>query len=374
MGVAIMIVAVAILTGFQEEIRDKVTGFSGHIQVTRFQENPGLEIPPMDGNPAFLPRLRKMKGIRHVQAFAVKAGIIKASGHIQGVILKGVGPDYDWRFFRERLVAGHTLSLRDTIRTNDVLISKKTADMLDLRLNGDLRMYFINGGQALGRKFHIAGIYDTGLEEFDKLYVIGDIGHIRKLGNWEPGQVGGLEIFIDRFRDIDRMGVQVYRMAGYEYDAATIKMLNQQIFDWLDLQDVNVVIILVLLIVVSATTIISALLILILEKTSLIGILKALGMTSGAVRRLFLYQALRIVGWGLLWGNVAGISLCLLQEKFAVVKLRQETYYMSVIPVNLDLWNILLVDAGTVAVCYLIFLLPSLVIARVSPVRAIRYA
>ncbi len=369
-----MIIAVAILTGFQQEIREKVTGFAGHIQVTRFAENPGMEPQPMEGKPAFLQALAKTRGIRHLQTYAVKTGIIKTSEHIQGVIFKGVGPDFDWSFFRGRMVEGRTFTVSDTGRTNEVILSRKTADMLNLRLGEDVRIYFISGDHTLGRKLRIAGIYDTGLGEFDKLYVLGDIGHIRKLNNWEEGEVGGFEVFIDRFRDIDKLGVEVYRQIGYEYDAATIKMLNPQIFDWLDLQDINVLIILVLLILVSATTIISALLILILERTTLIGILKALGMTNRSIRKLFLYQAFHIVGRGMLWGNIAGIGLCLLQKKFLHITLSQETYYVSEIPVNTDLWNLLMINAGTVVVCYLIFLLPSLVVTRVSPVRAIRFS
>jgi lipoprotein-releasing system permease protein len=374
LGLAIMFVAVAILTGFKKEISEKVIGFAGHIQVTKFSENSTLEPQPVERKQAFYSRLQQTPEVRHIQVYAAKAGIIKTKDQIQGVILKGVGSDFDWTFFRNRLVAGRTFTVNDSVRSDEVVISRKIANLLNLKVNGDLRMYFIVGNNTLGRKFRIAGIYDTGLEEFDKIYVIGDLHHIQKLNNWNEGQVGGFEIFLKKFSDVDRMGVYVYHQVGFSLDAMTIRMLYPQIFDWLDLQDINVLIILILIVMVSATTIVSTLLILILERTTLIGILKALGMRTGAIRRMFLYNAVYIVGWGMLWGNLLAFTLCIVQKKFELVKLAEESYYVAVIPINLDTWNILLINLGTLAVCYLIFTIPSFIIARVTPVRAIRFS
>ncbi len=373
LGVAIMFIAVAILTGFKKEIREKVVGFSGHVQITRFSESNTYEPQPIDTRQPFYYKLKNTKEISHIQSFATKAGIIKTKEHIQGVILKGVGPDFNWDFFKDKMSEGKTFSVSDTGKTDEVIISRKISNLLNLHLNDDMRMYFIVGNSTLGRKFKIAGIYDTGLEEFDKLYVICDIHHIQKLNNWTDRQVGGFEVYLKKFEDIDRMGVYVYHQIGFSLDASTIKMLNQQIFDWLDLQDINVLIILILIILVSSTTIISTLLILILERTSMIGILKALGMPNRSIRRVFLYNALYIVGWGMLWGNTFALTLCLLQKKFSLVTLSEETYYVSVIPINLDIWNILAINAGTVLVCYMIFIIPSLIISRVAPVKAIRF-
>jgi len=369
-----MFVAVAILTGFKKEISEKVVGFCGHIQIVRFAENPTYEPQPVEKNQPFYSHLKHVKEIRHIQVFATKAGIIKTKDQIQGVILKGVGTDFDWSFFRNKMVEGRSFVLNDSLRSDEVIISRKIANLLNLKVNSDLRMYFIVGNNTLGRKFRISGIYDTGLEEFDKLYVIGDIRHIRKLNNWTNNQVGGFEVYLKNFRDVDRMGIYVYHQVGFSLDALTIKMQYPQIFDWLDLQDINVLIILILIIMVSSTTIISTLLILILERTTLIGILKALGMRTRAIRNLFLYNALYIVGWGMLWGNVLAFTLCLVQKKFSVVTLAEESYYVSVIPVNLDPWNILLINLGTVLVCYLIFTIPSFIISRVTPVKAIRFS
>jgi lipoprotein-releasing system permease protein len=374
LGLAIMFIAVAILTGFKKEIREKVVGFGGHIQITRFAENTNYEPQPIEKNQPFYLKLKNTGEISHIQVFGTKAGIIKTKDHIQGVILKGIGTDFNWDFFKDKIVEGHTFRVTETSRTDEVIISRKIANMLNLRLNDDLRMYFIVGNTTLGRKFNIAGIYDTGLEEFDKLYVIGDIHHIQKINNWTEGQVGGFEVYLKKFEDIDRMGVYVYHQIGFSLDASTIKMLHQQIFDWLDLQDINVLIILILIVLVSSTTIISTLLILILERTTMIGILKALGMSNSGIRSVFLYNAFYIVGWGMLWGNLLAFTLCLLQKKFSLVTLSEETYYVSVIPINLEAWNILAINAGTLLICYLIFIIPSFIVSRISPVKAIRFS
>ena len=374
LGLAIMFIAIAILTGFKNEIREKVVGFSGHIQITGFAENSNPEPPPIERNQPFCSLLRHTREIRHIQVFATKAGIIKTKDQIQGVILKGIGTDFDWSFFKDKITEGRTFNLKDSTRSDEVIVSNKIANLMNLHVNDDLRMYFIVGNTTLGRKFRISGIYNTGLEEFDKLYVIGDIHHIQKLNNWQSGQVGGFEVYLKNFNDIDWMGIYVYYKIGFSLDALTIKMLYPQIFDWLDLQDINVLIILILIILVSSTTIISTLLILILERTTMIGILKALGMRTKSIRNLFLYNAFYIVGWGMLWGNAIAYTVCILQKKFELVKLAQESYYVSVIPINLNGWNILMLNMGTLAICYLIFIIPSLIISRVAPVKAIRFS
>jgi lipoprotein-releasing system permease protein len=374
LGLTVMFVSVAILTGFQKEVREKVIGFGSHIQISHYDENSSLETKPISMHQDFYPSLETARGIKHIQVYATKAGIIKTADQIQGIVLKGIGPDYDLSFFANKMVAGHLIHLSDTGRTNDVMISKNLASLLKLRLNDDVRMYFISGTTTLGRKFHIAGIYETGLEEFDKVYVICDIKHIRKLNNWQPDEVGGFEVTLDNFKDLDKMGKYVYRKIGMTLDAKTIRDLYPQIFDWLDLQDINVIIILVLMVLVSGITMISTLLILILERTTMIGILKALGMPNSGIRRIFLINAAYIIGQGLIWGNLVGAALCIIQQKYGIIKLSQESYYVPVVPVNLDLWNILLLNAGTAVVCLAMLLVPSFVTSRISPLRAIRFA
>ena len=374
LGLAVMFVSVAILTGFQKEIRDKVAGFGGHIQITRFDQNASLEPQPVSIRQGFYPGIGNEKGIRHIQVFATKAGIIKTREQIQGAVLKGVGKDYDWSFFRDRIVEGSLITLLDSGRSNDVLISRPLASLMKLKLNDDIRMYFISCENTLGRKFRIAGIYETGMEEFDRNYVLCDIGQIQKLNNWEPDQVGGFEITLDRFTDLDRLGEYVYQRVGFSLDARTIRQLYPQIFDWLDLQDINVLIILILMILVSGITMISTLLILILERTGTIGILKSLGMRNRGIREIFLYNAAYIIGSGMLWGNAIGLALCLLQKKFGIITLPQESYYVPVVPVNLDLLNILLLNLFSFILCLLMLIIPSYVITKVSPVKAIRFS
>lgn len=373
LGLSIMFVSIAILTGFQQEIRAKVIGFGGDIQVTKFSENAAFEPQPIDRYPSFLPRILQEKGVKHIQVFGVKAGIIKTHDQILGVVLKGVAKDYDWSFFREKMQEGEVVPLGDSV-SNEVIISRYVANQLNLKLHDDLRLYFIAGNNTLGRKFRISGIYETGLEEFDKLYVIGDLHHIQKLNNWREDQVGGFEITINDYRDLERLGVFVYQQIGFSLDASTIRQLYPQIFDWLDLQDVNVLIILILMVLVSAITMISTLLILILERTNMIGILKSLGMRNVNIRKIFLYHAVYIIGLGLFWGNIFSLTLCLLQQKFGFITLSQESYYVSVVPINLDPVNILLLNAGTLAICSLILIIPSVMITRISPIRAIRFS
>ncbi|MBC8314319.1 MAG: ABC transporter permease [Bacteroidales bacterium] len=374
LGLSVMFLSIAILSGFQKEIREKVIGFGGHIQVIRFEENQSFEPKPINKEQEFLPALQDLEGIRHIQVFATKAGIIKTEDQIQGIVLKGIGSDYDWSFFQNKIKEGRSVRVTDTSRSDEVIISRKLCNLLNLKLDDDLRVYFVSGNHVLGRKFTIVGIFETGLEEFDNIYILGDIHHIRRLNKWEPGEVGGFEILIDDFNDIDRMGKEVYRSIGFDLDASTIKQLYPQIFDWLSLQDINVMIILILMILVAGITMISTLLILILERTNTIGVLKAMGMKNSSIRKVFLYQSVFIIGLGILIGNLFGFGFCFLQIRYGLVTLPQESYYMSVVPIHLNGLNILLLNLGTILVCYLMLLIPSMIISRISPIKAIRFS
>lgn len=373
LGLSVMFLSIAILSGFQKEIREKVIGFGGHIQITSFEENPSFEPKPIRKTQELISTLQRLDGIRHVQLFGTKAGMIKTKDQIQGVVFKGVGSDFDWSFFDSKIREGRHFQSSDTGRTDEVIISRKICNLLNLKLHDDLRMYFISGNHVLGRKFTIAGIYETGLEEFDNIYVLGDLHHIRRLNNWNDDEVGGIEILINDFSDIDRIGKEVYQNIGFSLDASTIKQLYPQLFDWLSLQDINVLIILILMILVAGITMISTLLILILERTGTIGILKALGMTNRSVRKIFLYQSVVIIGTGMLFGNLTGFGLSLLQLHFGLVTLPQESYYMAYVPIDLNGWHILLLNLGTLLVCFLILIIPSMIITRISPIKAIRF-
>jgi lipoprotein-releasing system permease protein len=374
LGLAVMIIAVAIVTGFQKQIREKVIGFGSHITITGYQVNSSYEPSPVSINQPIYRSPSAIQGIKHIQIFATKAGIIKTEDQIEGVILKGVGKDYDWSFFKEKLTEGRTFITSDTGTTDDVILSKSLAARLKLKVGDPLRMYFIISDemQPRGRKFNISGIFETGLDEFDRMYVIGDIRHIRNLNKWKDDEVGGFEVQINDFSKIDEIGKEIYSKIGYDLDSKTIKQLQPQIFEWLSLQDMNVVVIIVVMLLVSGITMISTLLILILEKTNMIGILKAFGSQNRSIRKIFLYNAVYIIGRGLLWGNLFALTLCLIQLKTGIIKLNQESYYIPVVPVNLQISHLLIINVGTLMICTLMLFIPTFIVTRISPVKAIR--
>ncbi len=378
-GLAVMILAVSILTGFKQQIREKVAGFGSHIQVLNFDSNISFETTPISDTQPFIPRIKQIPGIKHTQVFATKAGIIKTEDDIQGVVLKGVGSDFDWDYFKSNLVDGDLFSVTDTGRTDDVLISKKISDLLSLKTGDSFAMHFVQDPPR-SRKFTISGIYETSLEEFDKMYVFCDIGHIKRLNGWSDDQVSGFEIYIDDFDKLDEMTLSVRDAIGYritedesQFKVTNIKIKYPQIFDWLNFQDLNVIVIIVLMLIVAGFNMISGLLILILERTNMIGILKALGSEDHLIRRVFLYQAAYLIGKGILWGNVVGIGLALFQLKTGIISLDPSSYYLKTVPVNLELFHILLLNAGTMAAILLMLLIPSQLISRITPVKAIRY-
>jgi lipoprotein-releasing system permease protein len=374
-----MILAVAILTGFKQQIRDKIAGFGAHIQVVNWDANLSYETVPISANQPFVEKIINHPGIKSVQVYATKAGIIKTEDNIQGVVLKGIDSDYDWSFFSSNMVEGEVVRISDTARTDNVLISKKVTDMLGLRLGDSFSMFFVQDPPRM-RKFTITGIYETSLEEFDKTYLFCDIDHIRRLNGWEEDQVSGFEIFINDFDELDFMTGVVndaigYRIAEGEEQAKVTNIRGRypQIFDWLGFQDTNVIIILVLMILVAGFNMISGLLILILEKTNMIGILKSMGANNKLIRSVFLYQAAWLTAKGLLWGNIIGLGLAFLQLKTEVFALDPSSYYLKSVPINLDPLHIILLNAGTMAVIILMLLIPSQLIARITPVKAIRY-
>jgi len=379
MGLAVMILAVAILTGFKQQIREKVVGFGSNIQVMNFDSNISFETTPISDTQKFIPKLKKIPGIQHVQVFATKAGIIKTDEDIQGVILKGIGSDFDWSYFSSNMVDGKVFTVTDTGRTDKVIISKKISDMLRLRSGDSFIMHFIQDPPRY-RKFTISGIYETSLEEFDKIYVFCDIGHIKKLNGWSDDQVSGFEIFINDFDKLDEMTMAVRDTIGYKitekeakFKVTNIRTKYPQIFDWLNFQDVNVIIIIFLMLIVAGFNMVSGLLILILEKTNMIGVLKALGSEDSTIRRIFLYQAAYLIGKGLLWGNLIGIGLAYIQLKTGILTLDASSYYIKTVPVNLQLSHILLLNAGTMAAIIIMLLVPSNLISRITPVKAIKY-
>ena len=379
MGLAVMILAVAILTGFKQHIREKVVGFGSHIQIMNFDSNISFETTPISDTQKFIPKIKQIPGISHIQVFATKAGIIRTDEDIQGVVLKGIGSDFDWSYFKSNMVDGSVFTVNDTGRTDKVIISKKIADMLRLKTGDSFAMLFIQDPPRM-RKFTISGIYETSLEEFDKMYVFCDIGHIKRLNNWLEDQVSGFEVYINDFDKLDEMTSEVREAIGYKiteedtkFKVTNIRIRYPQIFDWLNFQDINVIVIILLMLIVAGFNMISGLLILILEKTNMIGVLKSLGAEDVTIRRMFLYQAAYLIGKGLFWGNFIGIGLAYLQLKTGIIALDPSSYYIKTVPVNLNLIHILLLNAGTMASIIIMLLVPSQLISRITPVKAIKY-
>jgi len=379
LGLAVMIIATAIVTGFKNEIRNKVIGFGAHIQILNYDSNTSFETKPVKKNQEFYPQMVNLPGIKHIQVFGTKAGIIRTETDIQGVVLKGVGSDFDWTFFERNLTDGVAFRVTDTIKTNKVLISKYIAQLLKLKVGDSFSMYFVQDPPRM-RKFTISGIYETSLEEFDKIYVIADIGHIQKLNNWSDNEVSGFEILLDNFEDLEEMTWVVQQEVGFgfEEDGSKLKIRNiirkyPQIFDWLNLQDMNVWIILILMLIVAGFNMVSGLMILILERTNMIGILKAVGTQNWSIRKVFLYHSAYLVTKGLFYGNIIGIGLCLLQHYFGIIKLDESSYYLSTVPINFNLLYILGLNLGTLVLTVLMLIIPSYLISRISPVKAIRF-
>ena len=343
LSVAVMLISIAVVKGFKKDIADKVIGFGAHIQITAFSDNNSFETKAIAKQQDFYPSIEQEEGVSHIQQFATKAAIIKTKKEIHGVVLKGVGSDFDPVFFESNLLEGKVPIYNDSLTSSAVMISKKIADLLQLKLGANLIMYFVQDPPRV-RKFTIQGIYATELEEFDNLYVFSDIKHIQQLNSWGTDSVGGFEIKIKNFEELDKQTEILYKKVPFNLNAENIKQLNPQIFDWLKLQDINVNVIIILMLIVALINITTALLILILERTKLIGILKAIGQNNWSIRKVFLHNAYYLIVKGLFWGNLIGLSMAFLQKKFQILSLNPATYYMKSVPIHLPLADVLLLN------------------------------
>lgn len=373
LGLGVMILSLAIVKGFKSEIKEKVRGFNGDVQFVKYDLNSSFENSPFSLPNSNLSKTRNLKGVVHVVPFANKPGIIKANSEVEGVILKGVDSTYDWNYFKNILIAGKTIDFSDSMNTEkQIIISEVLAKRLNLKVGDDFLMYFVQESLRK-RKFEIVGIYNTGVEEVDKTYVIGDISLIRKLNKWADNQVGGYEVRINDFPKLDQFTYKLSDFVPAEIKTVSVKDNYPVIFDWLSLLDVNAQVILFLMLIVAVINMISALLIMILERTNMIGLLKALGETNWGIRKIFLYNALYLVGIGMFLGNVFGIGLGILQQQTRFFTLDEASYYMKFIPVQLELSDILMINGGTLLICLLVLLIPSLLVTRISPVKAIAF-
>lgn len=381
-GMIMMIVSVATGIGLQQKIREKVAAFNGHIIITNYDDNQSqVSISPISTHQDFYPKFKNVDGISHIQAVATKAGIIRTETSFEGIIYKGVGKDYQWKNLEEYLVQGKLPDVMHKL-TPDVLISKYLADRLNLKVGDKFNTFFMkeNSNQLPNlRVFVVAGIYNSGFQEFDATYIIGDIRHLQRINKWKPDQVGAFEVFIDDFNKIEQKGQQVYDNTQNKEDASktldtqTISEKYYNIFEWLQLFDFNIIVIIVIMIIVATINMVVALLVLILERTQMIGILKAIGANNWSVRKIFLYNAFYLIVRGLLWGNCIGIGLIIIQQQFGIIKLNPDSYYVNVAPAHLDWLYILLLNVGTLIICLAVLLIPSYIITKISPVKAIRF-
>jgi lipoprotein-releasing system permease protein len=379
LGLAIMILSIAIVVGFKREVSSKIVGFGSHVQITNYDSNASYEMRPIAVDDSLLSIIRHIPGVQHVARFATKPCIIKTDENFQGVVLKGVDEDYSWDFFRQNIQEGNVLNIQADENSTDIIISRHLADKLQLKTGDSVLAYFVQNNVRT-RKFKIAGIYQTNFSEFDQLFVLADIKQIKRLNQWEEDMVSGIEILIDDFNRLDAMTDTIFDACAYQKDrleniyyVRSVKQLNPQIFSWLDILDTNVVIILILMLAVAGFTMISGLLIIILERTNMIGILKAMGASNTVIRKIFLRVSCYLILKGLFWGNLIAIAICLIQKYFKIFRLNPEEYYLSYVPVELSVWNLVLLNAGTLLVSMLMLVAPSYIIAHISPVKAIRF-
>lgn len=372
-----MIITIAFASGFQETISQKVFSFWGHIRIQNYEAARVAiaEETPILRNDSVTDLVKLYPSIKNVQAFATKNAILKTSETIEGVLFKGVEKDYDFSNLNNFLVQGRWISFSDSGYSNEINLSASTAQQLKLRLNDYVLIYFIqpNGAAPRPRKLLVAGIYKTGIEEYDKLIAIGDLKLIQRLNNWNENQIGGYEIFLKDFSQMEKVNADILYQIPIGLNSSTIKQIYPNIFDWLALQNKTIVIVLVIMIGIALLNLITCLLILVLERTRMVGILKAIGARDFTVQKVFLYHGTIITITGLLLGNILGLTVCWLQQKYGFIKLPEDAYYISQAAVNIIWWQIALVDIGTLLISFIILLIPTIIVKKIQPVKAIQF-
>ena len=379
LGLAVMILSLAIVVGFKNEVGRKVMGFGSHIQITSLTNNRTYDLPPISFSDTLISAIKAVPNVSYTQITATKPAIIKTKTDFQGIVLKGVDAHYNWDFFKEYLKEGELPVYNESTASNEVLISKKQADALKLSVGDKFICYFIQDQVRL-RQFTISGIYSTGLADFDKLFIMSDIQHIRMLNNWNENTATSIEVFVNDLDNLSDISYNIYLATARNftgnynpYYTRSIYELQPQIFGWLSLLDLNMVIILILMFSVASFTMISGLLIIILEKTTLIGTLKVLGANNWTIRKIFLYQASFLIGKAMLWGNVIGLGMYFIQKYLKVVKLDPEVYFVDYAPVELIPWQAVVLNIGVGVAILCILVIPSYLIAKISPAKSIKF-
>lgn len=378
-GLAVMIIAVSVIIGFKSEVRDKIVGFGSHVQITNSDAARSYETRPIVVGDSMLAALVDYPEVKHVQRYSTKPGMIKTTGAFQGMVLKGIGSEYKTSFFREHMLEGEFPQFSDSASSNRVVISKAIADKMRLKLGDKIDTYYIQD-DVRARRLQVVGIYQTNFSEYDKIFLLTDLCLVNRLNKWKPDQVSGVEL---ELHDYNKLEEATYRIAtdidgqsdhyGAKYVVRNIEMLNPQIFDWLNILDVNIWVILILMTGVAGFTMVSGLLIIIIERTSMIGVLKSLGANNFTVRKVFLWFAIFLIGKGMLWGNLIGLFFFFIQKWTGLFRLDPESYYMDTVPVSFNLWIFLLLNIGTMLVSVLMLLGPSYLITRIHPANSMRY-
>ncbi len=379
LGMVVMILSIATGLGFKKEIREKIIGFGSHIQVISYDFNLSFQTNPVQQDSLLGHQISQVEGVHHVQRFATKPGLIKTDNDMQGVVLRGVGEEFDWSFFKTIIEEGDTLTLSGDEISSGILISDDVARMLQLETGDRVYAYFFED-QIRARRFTIEGIFDSNLPELDETFIIADIRQVQRLNNWSSDQISGYELLTGNFDNIMEVGSNVANIVsghvspdGSMLRTKTVKQTQPQIFGWLDLLDMNIAVIIGLIILVAGFNMITGLLILILERTNMIGVLKALGIADWPLRKVFLTLASNIALKGLFWGNLIGLGLCLAQAHWGFLKLDPDNYFLETVPIYLSWLHILILNAGAIVAIFLMMIGPSYLAARISPVKAIRF-
>ncbi|WP_047545201.1 ABC transporter permease [Psychroserpens sp. Hel_I_66] len=376
-GIIVMLIAIATGLGLQKKVREKVVAFNGHITINNFDTNDSNEsINPISTDQTFYPQFNSVEGIKHIQAVATKFGVIRTETDFEGIVLKGVGADHDWSYLKDFLVEGQLPAYEGNL-SNDVVISSYLANRLQFKVGDRFEMIF--GKESIDdipfqRKFKVVGIFNSGFQDIDKNFMIGDISHIQRMNKWEKTEVGNFEVYLNDFTELLEKEQQIREKTPSFLDTQTIEEKFATTFEWIKIFDNNTYGIIAIMIVVAGINMITALLVLILERTQMIGILKALGSSNWSIRKVFLYNATYLIGLGLFWGNLLGLGLLFAQQQFELLKFPDpEQYYVSIIPVHISIDYILLLNIGTFVACFLMLLIPSIIITKISPVKAIRF-
>ncbi|MEQ7800275.1 FtsX-like permease family protein [Pedobacter sp. ASV1-7] len=373
LSLSVMMLSVAIIKGFKTEIQEKVRGYIGDVRIFKYGLNNSFELTPFVAGKETLEKLKNNPDIEFFQPYATKPAIISANNEVEGINFKGIDKTFNWDYIRKHLVSGTVMDFTDSTKaTRQILISQFTANRLKLKVGDDFIMYFVQNPPRK-RPFKIVGIYDIGVEEIDKGFVIGDLNIIRRLNNWKPDEIGGIEIRIKDFANLKVASEGIYEGLGLDLKSESVADYFPAIFTWLSLLDVNTKVLLVLMMIVGVINMITALLIMILERTNMIGILKAFGMSDYSVMKIFLYNAAYLVGFGLLLGNILGLGLGFLQQYTHVFKLDQASYYLSYVPIEIHFVDVLILNLATMVICVLVLILPSMLVSRISPLKAIRF-